>query len=97
MYEDCLANPGRYFPADYAPIVSPLILDEADGFLPVAPEKITLAGDCPPYATKVTGFGVGSLSCLMTTPYTCEETDGECLCKKDHHIGSQVQTVCTES
>ena len=90
MYEDCLENPGRYFPDDYRPEPFPLIVHEDNGFLPEVPEKMFLDGDdCPPYKTVITGFAVGSLSCTMETPYTCEKNnDGECQCDKDERPGS---------
>jgi hypothetical protein len=97
VINDCLENPGRYFPADYPAVTTPLEI-VTDTFKSTAPEKITLEGDCPPLSTYISSFQFGSMVCTQSTPMTCEKNSkGECECKQDGHIGSKVTTVCTDA
>lgn len=93
---DCLANPGRYFPADYPAVTTPLEV-VTDTFKSTAPEKIVLEGDCPAQTTFISQFQIGSMVCTQSTPMTCEKnSQGECECKQDGNIGAKVTTVCTD-
>jgi hypothetical protein len=96
VINDCLENPGRYFPADYPAVTTPFEI-VTDAFKSTAPEKIVLEGDCPQSTTFISQFQFGNMVCTQSTPMTCEKNSkGECECKSNVGVGNKVTTVCTD-
>jgi hypothetical protein len=99
MYEDCLENPGRYFPADYPPPDADIDLAHLINFKPFYPKeyvRVTVSGtSCPPTTTEhfSTDMG-GGITCDAVVRYTCKSTGGECRCTEPKVVGD---LVCTGS
>lgn len=89
-YDDCMANPGRYDPANFPPETGKYSLEGYLGFEKLAPETITLAGNCPISQTNHSSVQVGDTVCTTSTKYVCANEDHACHCKK-----TSQERVCT--
>ena len=89
-YNDCMENPGRYDAANFPPEPGKYSLDGYLGFEPLAPQEITLTGNCPMNQTNHSSWQVGATVCTTETRYICGEQASKCSCEQ-----TAQETVCT--
>jgi hypothetical protein len=89
-YNDCMKNPGRYDAANFPPEPGKYSLEGYLGFEPLAPQEITLTGNCPITQTTQSSWQVGGTVCTTDTKYVCGMQDSKCTCQQ-----ASQETVCT--
>jgi hypothetical protein len=92
VYDDCMANPGRYDPENFPPEESPYSLAGFVGAEPLFPVAITLEGAaCPMNKTESTSWEGAGMRCETEAIYVCGEQAGQCKCEQE-----RVESVCIE-
>jgi hypothetical protein len=95
LFEDCLENPGRYFPVDYPPPTRAIDYQELPGFeSPYATQDVGAGQGCPAtmVAHEVVEMADGSV-CEADVSRTCElQSNGSCRCSNGVVVG---EMVCT--
>jgi hypothetical protein len=89
-YNDCMKNPGRYDAANFPPEPGKYSLEGYLGFEPLAPQTITLTGNCPITQTENASWQVGATVCTTETKYVCGTQNSQCKCQQ-----ADQETVCT--
>lgn len=89
-YDDCMSNPGRYDPVNFSPESGKYSLEGYLGFEKLAPEAITLTGNCPTTQTNNSSVQIGDTVCTTSTKYVCVNKDNACQCQK-----TSQERVCT--
>ena len=90
IYNDCMENPGRYDAVNFPPEPGKYSLEGYLGFEPLAPQEITLTGNCPITQTKNASWQVGATVCTTETKYVCDTQDSKCKCQQ-----TDQETICT--